>query len=64
MPITKSDHVQLFRNDNQNVTFHELKLTLKLFSCGNLTTIRSEMLTKLSLIELIKYWNVIISYRT
>ncbi len=30
MPITKTIQVQLFRKDSQNVTFHELKSTLKI----------------------------------
>ncbi len=29
MPKTKTQRVQLFYKDNQNVTFHELKSTLK-----------------------------------
>ncbi len=30
MPITKTQHVQLFWKSNQNATFHELKSTLKI----------------------------------
>ncbi len=30
MHLTKVKRVQLFWNDNQNVTFHELKSTLKI----------------------------------